>query len=161
MNYKIVGHDGKTYGPVGAEQIRSWISQGRVDSRTAVMLEGAGDWTFVGLLPEFAAAFGATPPPIGALAPGVALRTNPFATWSLICGILAWTCCCCCVPFNLLGLTFGIIALVQIASSAVPQEGRSLAIAGLILSGTNLLWCAGWAMFNFATNQARMIGNFN
>jgi len=128
-----------------------------------VLVESSGDWTFVGLLPEFAAAFGTAPPPIGALKlePTPALKTNPFATWSLVCGILAWTCCCCCVPFNLLGLVFGIIALAQITSSAVPQEGRSLAIAGLILSGTNLLWCAGWAAFNLATNQARVIGSFN
>ena len=163
MNYKIIGHDGKTYGPVSADQIRLWIGQGRVESRTAVFVEGTSDWTFVGLLPEFAAAFGATPPPIASLRPEgqSGLKTNPFATWSLIFGVLAWTCCCCCVPFNLLGLVFGIIALVQITSSAAPQEGRSLAIAGLILSATNLLWCAGWTVFNLASNQAHLIANFN
>jgi hypothetical protein len=36
MNYKIIGTDGKTYGPASAEQIRQWLAQGRVDSRTAV-----------------------------------------------------------------------------------------------------------------------------
>ena len=60
-----------------------------------------------------------------------------------------------------LGLIFGIIALVQISSSATPQEGRSLAIAGLILSATNLLWCFGLTAFNLASNQAHLIQNFN
>ncbi len=163
MNYKIIGNDGKTYGPTNADQIRLWIAQGRVDNRTAVLVENAGDWTFVGLLPEFAAAFGVTPPPIGALKPGMAsvLKTNELATWSLICGVLAWTCCCCCLPLNLLGLVFGIIALVQISSSPIPQEGRSLAIAGLVLSATNLLWCLGWSVFDVANNQARLIQNFH
>jgi hypothetical protein len=163
MNYKIIGHDGKTYGPTNADQIRLWIAQGRVESRTAVLIEGAGDWTFVGLLPEFATAFNATPPPIGAFKPEVrtALKTNQLATWSLICGVLAWTCCCCCLPFNLAGLVLGIIALIQISSSSTPQEGRGMAIAGVILSATNLLWYLGWTVLNMATNQARLIQNFN
>ena len=163
MSYKIIGHDGKTYSPVTADQIRLWIGQGRVDRRTAVMVEGASDWTFVGLLPELASAFAAVPPPIGSLNPAVTanLKTNAFATWSLILGVLSWTCCCCCVPFNVVGLVFGIIALVQMSSPAASQEGRSLAIAGLILSGTNLLWCFGLTAFQLATNQAQVIQNFN
>ncbi len=60
--YKIIGNDGKTYGPVPAERIREWIVQGRVDSRTTVLAEGAADWTFIGLLPEFAREFSGPPP---------------------------------------------------------------------------------------------------
>jgi len=29
MNYRIIGADGKTYGPVGIEQIRQWLAEGR------------------------------------------------------------------------------------------------------------------------------------
>ena len=43
MNYKITGNDGKTYGPVSAEQIRLWIAQSRVESRTPIFVEGASD----------------------------------------------------------------------------------------------------------------------
>jgi hypothetical protein len=163
MNYKVIGHDGKIYGPVPASQLRLWLEQGRVDNRTAVWVEGAADWTFLGLLPGFPSAFGAAPPPIGSIRPVVAaaLKTNPFATWSLICGALAWTCCCCCLPFNLMGLVFGIIALAQISEAGAAREGRGLAVAGLVLSATNLLWCLGWTTLNLATNQAHWLHGFN
>jgi hypothetical protein len=90
MNYKIIGHDGKIYGPIQFDQLKVWLEQARVDQRTAVWVEGAADWTFLGLLPEFAAAFGTPPPPISSTRPVAVLapKTNPFATWSLICGLL-------------------------------------------------------------------------
>jgi hypothetical protein len=137
MNYRIVGTDGKVYGPVGLEQIRWWLVEGRVESRTPVHLEGASAWTTLGLLPEFSS----PPPTINAVAtaPASARGTNGFATAGLVCSLLAWTCCCC-LPFNLLGIIFSIIALVQINSQPQPQEGRILAIIGLVLSGANLLF---------------------
>jgi hypothetical protein len=137
MKYRIVGADGKTYGPVGLEQIRQWLSEGRAESRTPVFVEGASDWTTVGALPELAAAV--SPPAIEAVKPGMASArgTNGFATAGLICGLLSWTCCCCPLV-NLLGVVFSIIALVQISSRPEPQEGRLLAIIGLVLSGANL-----------------------
>ncbi len=163
MHYKIIGHDGKIYGPIPVEQLRLWLEQGRVDRRTAVWVEGAADWTFLGLLPEFASAFGAAPPPISSIRPvsTAARKTNPLATWSLICGAVAWTCCCCCLPFNLLGLVFGILALVQMSEAGATQEGRNLAVAGLILSATNLLWCLGWTSFDLVTNQTHWLHEFN
>jgi len=142
MKYRIIGADGKMYGPVGLEQIRQWLAEGRTDSRTPVLPEGAADWTYLGLLPELAAAFTASP-----AAPGATVRpapmargTNGFATAGLVCSLLAWTCCCCGLPFGLLGLIFSLVALVQINSQSPPQEGRLLAIAGLVLSATNLLF---------------------
>jgi Domain of unknown function (DUF4190)/GYF domain 2 len=163
MNYTIIGQDGKKYGPAAAEQVRQWVAQGRAESRTPVFVEGAADWTFLGLLPEFAALFSGPPPVITTLkgcGAGVP-HTNALAIWGLICGILAWTLCCC-LPFNLLGLIFSIIALVQIQSSREVQEGRGFAIAGIILSATNLLWCAVLAMLKFATdNNADMARYLN
>ena len=146
--YRIVGADGKTYGPVGLEQLKQWLAQGRVDSRTPVLVDGASEWTFAGLLPELAGAPAAAPPNIGPVRPGAARArgTNGFATAGLICSLLAWTCCCC-LPFNLLGILFSIIALVQISGQAEPQEGRTLAIIGLVLAGTNLLFSLGFGIF--------------
>jgi hypothetical protein len=154
MNYRIVGADGKTYGPAGLEQIRQWLAQGRVESRTPVHLSGASDWTYLGLLPELAAEFASPPPAIGALNPAVTSRgTNGFATAGLICSLLAWTCCCC-LPFNLLGLIFSIIALVQISSQPQPQEGRLFAIIGLVLSGANLVFGLFLGLLQLALNHA-------
>jgi len=163
MNYQIIGQDGKTYGPVGAEQIRAWIAQGRIESRTPAFVEGGADWTFAGLLPEFAGNFSGVPPTIGSLKTGAAApqKTNAFATWSLVCGCLAWACCCCCLPFNLLGLVFAIIALVQIDAQPETQTGRSLAIAGLILSATSWLGSFGWALLKLAANQPKFMPDFN
>jgi hypothetical protein len=143
--YKIIGQDGKEYGPVSGEQMRRWISQNRVESRTPVFAEGAKDWTFVGLLPEFANCFAGGVPPASApqtIAPPAPTRkTNRFATAGLVCGILSLTLCWCCggFPFNVLGLVFSIIALSQIHESPQLHAGRGLAIAGIILAAASFL----------------------
>ena len=159
--YRIIGTDGKTYGPVALAQVRQWIVQGRADSRTPVYVDGASDWTFLGLLPELAGDFAGTPPSIGVIRPvaTAARGTNGFATAGLICGLLAWTCCCC-LPFNLLGIVFSIIALVQINSQAEPQEGRTSAIVGLVLSGANLLFSFGFGLLQLALNPASLHWHF-
>jgi hypothetical protein len=134
MNYRIVGQDGKTYGPVAAETIREWLAQGRVESRTPVFVAGAADWTFIGLLPEFSPQ--ANPATLGSLRPDLTLakKTTGFATAGFVCGLLSWCCCCCGFPLSVLGIIFSIIAMVQIKSSPVPQSGWGLALAGLICS---------------------------
>src|SRR5471030_2016891 len=143
--YKIIGQDGKEYGPIGGEQMRQWISQNRVESRTPVFADGAKDWTFVGLLPEFANYFTSNvPPPIAPQTiapPAPSRKTNGFATAGLICGILSVTLCLCCggIPFNILGLIFSIVALLQISENPQLHEGRGIAIAGIILSAVSLL----------------------
>jgi len=151
MKYRIVGADGKTYGPVGLEQIRQWLAEGRAESRTPVYVEGAAQWTSLGLLPELAAHFIGTPPAIGALAPSPRRGTNGFATASLICAVLSWTCCCC-LPFNLLAIIFAIIALVQISSQTEPQEGRVFAIIALVLAVASLLLGMGLGFLQLALN---------
>ncbi|HEY3932367.1 MAG TPA: DUF4339 domain-containing protein, partial [Verrucomicrobiae bacterium] len=83
--YKIIGQDGKEYGPVTAEQLRQWIAENRVERRTPVFVDGAKDWNFVGLLPEFANCFAnGAPPPIAPLKPvastaGQMPKKNSFA----------------------------------------------------------------------------------
>jgi hypothetical protein len=164
--YKIIGQDGKEYGPITAEQVRRWIAESRVDSRTPVFTDGASEWTFAGLLPEFAALFpGAAPqvpptiapPKPGAATAGQIAKTNSFAVGGLICGILSVTLCLCCggIPFNVLGLIFSIVALVQIGENPQLYEGRGLAIAGIILSAASFLIC----MVSLASGHTNI--NFN
>ena len=52
--YKLIGGDGNEYGPVTADQLRTWISEGRADAQTKVQVEGATEWKALGELPEFA-----------------------------------------------------------------------------------------------------------
>jgi hypothetical protein len=61
--YKIIGADGKEYGPVTTEQLRQWITEGRTNAHTQVQSEGSTEWKPLGTLPEFAGVFAATQPP--------------------------------------------------------------------------------------------------
>ena len=53
--YRIIGADGKEYGPVSAEVVRQWIAQGRANAQSRIRPEAAADWKFLSELPEFAA----------------------------------------------------------------------------------------------------------
>jgi len=143
--YKIIGTDGKQYGPVTADQLRQWLTQGRVDARTYTLAEGATEWKPLGTLPEFAAQFQAQHPPIiGALKPAAAItgippKTNGFATTGLVFGILSVVLCCCGFPFGILGIVFSAVALYQIRENPSRYEGSGQALAGLILSILSLI----------------------
>ena len=138
--YKVIGTDGKEYGPAEAVHLREWIRQGRLEPQTPVFVSGSPEWTFVGLLPEFASEFPRTTPSI--LANPLPPPTNSLAKAGLFCGIISITvgCCCCGLPFNLLGLVLSLIALVQIAENPPVSRGRDLALLGLILSLLSLVF---------------------
>ena len=61
--YKIIGADGKEYGPVNAEQLRQWLTEGRVNQQTRVLAEGNTEWKTFGEYPEFAEATATPLPP--------------------------------------------------------------------------------------------------
>jgi hypothetical protein len=62
-NYKLIGADLLEYGPVSAEQIRQWISDGRVNAETKLQPEGTTEWKPLAEVPEFAEAPPTTAPP--------------------------------------------------------------------------------------------------
>jgi len=62
--YNIIGADGKEYGPVTADQIRRWVSEGRANAQTRVRAEGSAEWQDLGSLSEFADALASQPPPL-------------------------------------------------------------------------------------------------
>ena len=68
--YQVLGGDGREYGPVYDDQIRQWIAEGRLESKSPVKPPDAKDWVFLETLPEFAEALQAfetpEPPPPGA-----------------------------------------------------------------------------------------------
>ena len=52
--FKIIGADGREYGPVSANVLRQWIAEGRVNGQTRVLAEGALEWKRLARLgPEF------------------------------------------------------------------------------------------------------------
>ena len=135
--YKIIGTDGKEYGPVSTQQLRQWLGEGRVSFQTKVQGEGGANWQTLGALPEFAAeqAANAAPPPAlthGAMPP----KTSGLAITSLILGILGLFSC---GITGLVGLVLGLVALVKIKNSQGRLSGSGLAIAGIAVSGLFLL----------------------
>jgi TM2 domain-containing membrane protein YozV len=62
--YKIIGTDGRQYGPVNAEQIRRWLAENRVHAQTLVQTEGASDWKPLSSFSEFASELKVAPPPM-------------------------------------------------------------------------------------------------
>ena len=71
--YRIIGADGKEYGPITADQVRQWIEEGRANAQTRVLAEGTTEWKTLGELPEF----GGTPPTIAP--PGAAPAPAAFS----------------------------------------------------------------------------------
>ena len=166
--YKIIGADGREYGPATAGQLRQWIAEGRANAQTPALAPGAPEWKPLGALPEFAEHFAPpVPPAIRPLRPGTSTagqlpKTSSFATAGLVFGILSVTCFCCCCgcPFNILGLVFSLIGLSQINRRPELYEGRGLAIAGLILSAASLLFGFAMTLLNLALHPENLEWHF-
>lgn len=141
MNYRVIGTDGREYGQVSRGQLRDWIGQGRVNSSTLVCAEGSLDWRALGSLMEFRQFVASAPVPVSEALDGQGVRrTNSWAVWGFICGLLSLTLCsCCCLPLDLLGIVFSVIGLVQINNNPQTQSGTTLAILGLVLSVLSLV----------------------
>jgi len=69
--YKIIGGDGKEYGPIALAQLKGWIGEGRIDGESQVMRSDQSAWSPAASLPELGLGTspGATAPPLPATAP--------------------------------------------------------------------------------------------
>jgi len=54
--YRILGADGRQYGPVDADRLRQWIRDGRANAYTSVLAEGETEWKPLSAFPELAVA---------------------------------------------------------------------------------------------------------
>ena len=67
--FKIIGGDGRQYGPVTSDEAREWIKAGRANAQTQAQKDGESDWKPMASFPEFAEALAApaaaTPLPSG------------------------------------------------------------------------------------------------
>ena len=150
--YRILGADGKLYGPVSTDQLRRWLAEGRANAATQVLAEGTTEWKPLAQFAEFSEQFAAAaPPPLFAATPPlfVVRKTNGFAITGMILGIFSVTggLCCYGFPFNILGLIFSLIGLAQIKSQPDVYEGKGVAIAGIVLSILGMLWALGLILF--------------
>ena len=148
--YKIIGADGREYGPITIDVLRQWISEGRANRETKVLPDGATEWKTVADLPELTPTAPARPPgpPPTLTAPGpISItptpRNNPLAVAGLTLGIIGLTvglCCCYGLPFSVPGLVCSIMALNQFKKDPANQQGKGMAVAGLVLSGLGLVF---------------------
>jgi len=75
-NYFMQGGDGKEYGPVSAEQLRQWATEGRANVQTQVRLAEGGPYQALGLVAELNAA---APSPTSGYTPSPAAPSSSFA----------------------------------------------------------------------------------
>jgi len=152
--YKIIGADGNAYGPVPAEQIRQWVTEGRLNAVSKIQVDGSGDWKELRQMPEFSALFPPAPPPISMSHPASSLPkpqpTNPVAGWALGTGIASLPCCAIGI-LSLASIVLGIVAISQINKDP-NQEGRGMAVAGIVLGCISLLMAlVSWFLFAFTS----------
>ena len=96
--YKIIGADGKEYGPITTEQLRQWIAEGRANAQSQIRLEGTTDWKPLSEYPEFAgpapsapSSFGAPPSMMGTFSgPSAAEAINGPAIGLIVVAILGF-----------------------------------------------------------------------
>jgi TM2 domain-containing membrane protein YozV len=88
--YKIIGADGREYGPVTTEQLRQWIREGRANAQTKAQAEGGTDWRTLADFPELRASLGIsadTPPPLSPPVQSPAAARPPGADKKIVAGI--------------------------------------------------------------------------
>ncbi len=111
--YKIIGVDGKEYGPVSGEQLRQWLAEGRVNDHTQVQGQGETEWRPLSAFPEFTASTEA--PPVSSTSPApvpqAATTVHPatiqprpkipsYLVQSILCTLF------CCLPFGIPAIVF-------------------------------------------------------
>lgn len=64
--FKIIGADGKEYGPVSLDQLKQWITEGRLNAQSKVRPEEDPNWRTVAEVPELATVI----PAQAAISPG-------------------------------------------------------------------------------------------
>jgi hypothetical protein len=69
--FKILGADGKEYGPVTVDQIKKWISEGRANRETMAQKTSDSNWKPLGQFADFADVLGG-PPAVAGATPAVA-----------------------------------------------------------------------------------------
>jgi hypothetical protein len=135
--YKILGADQREYGPVSADQLRQWITEGRANSQTMVQGPDSTEWKplssfaeFAGLMPAAAAA-----PAVGATTGYAGMGAQPPVPTYLWQSIVVTACCC--LPFGIAAIVFAAQVNSKLAAGDVQGAMES--------SRKAKMWC--WIAF--------------
>lgn len=149
--YKIIGADGKAYGPATIEQMRRWIAEGRVNPQTHVLVPDGTEWQPASEVPELRDYLAERSAALSAAGadPGVFAMPGPapanfgekprqgLAITSFVLGLLGILC---------FGLITGLPAIIcgHMAHNRARRDpsrfgGSGFAIAGFILGYLSIL----------------------
>ena len=147
--YIVIGSDGKEYGPIPADDVRQWIADGRINAQTKAQVAGTGEWKLLAEFPEFSDVRKSplAPPSLPAATPA---KTSGMAITSLVLAIVGLFSC---GITAVLGLIFGIIALIKVRNS-----GGRLSGFGFALTASAINWTDG--VNHIFGGQASAGGNY-
>jgi hypothetical protein len=152
--YRIIGADGKEYGPITADQLRQWIAEGRANAQTKILPEGTTEWRALGEFPEFFAtsppgqAASVPPPPPSMPMPGAftssaaANQVSGPAIGLMVLAIVE-------LVFQALGAIMHLAGASLFSTARMPSEawvqmfsgtmGLIFSVLGMLISGLILL----------------------
>lgn len=139
--YRIIGVDGKEYGPVSGDQMRQWLAEGRLNGQSLARPEAGGNFAPLSSYPEFSGVAASYPPPpisssndgtLGGLIPknGKALISYYLGIFSLIP--------CLAIPMGITAIVFGILGLGY-ANKNPHAKGKAHAWVGIICGSVFVL----------------------
>ena len=141
--FKIIGSDGREYGPISAEQLREWIRAGRAGGQTQTQRAEAPGWIPLSSLPEFADLFRA--PPTAAMPAGLPSVVRTFGILNIAVGVFVLLR----QVSTLVGLMVAMPHMTNFslftATFIVFQSLGVLGVAARIASGIGLLRGREWA----------------
>jgi len=138
--YKIVGADGKEYGPASLEQLQRWVGEGRVNARTRVQSPGATGWKAAAELPELREFFPtATPGPAAASTAGAGDQRKGLAIASFVLGLVSFAACLT-VLTGIPAIICGHIAHSRARRQPAEYGGGGFAMAGLVLGYLSIVF---------------------
>src|SRR5437867_1476027 len=141
--YKVIGADGKEYGPISLELLQRWRAEGRINSRTRILGPAATEWKNAAEFPELefdeaeriAVAASAAP------AAGAGGQRRGLAIASFVLGLLSLVLCVASPVTAIPAIILGHLAHIKSRRAPETYGGRGLAIAGFVLGYVSLLLC--------------------
>lgn len=133
--YKIIGADGREYGPATAEQLQQWIREDRANAQTKTQVEGSPEWKRLADFPEFHALLGispGTPPPISPPLQSPVAARPPGADKKIAAGICAIVLGCLGTHKFILGYTGEALTMLLITVLTCGVGAPFMAIIGLV-----------------------------
>lgn len=146
--YKIIGADGREYGPVTIDQLQDWLAQRRISAKTQIQIAGGTEWKPADQIPELASFFADRPASItGGGPPPLPSRVRPsipqtgMAVASFVLGLCSFGLCLTALT-GIPAIICGHIARRRAIRFPARYGGRGFATTGMLLGYASLIFLA-------------------